>query len=321
VSVLLTTTFLYFLVITLTSFNSFFCCRHMLYYKYSHLANIRPQGVEILSIMIQSCTLPQDISNQMEEKTKVISLNAQQRMYHQNNMQNTRMEEEIVTLMQTFEEQRVQEESSGREMINEEKVKLDDAKAEAVKSQAVIVEEGIARIQKLKAESALEVQRITNRKDESISAMKLEAQREASNLHASTKLEVERKIAQAFIAAAKNRAEASRLLARAEGITAPMLHHKNVHETKLKHIQVCRALANADNMILCDSDDVDANVIVIADSILADAGNRLSRSSVLAELSLMNKVTRGMFDDERVSVVHEAVNGHHRQITNGHNDY
>lgn len=288
----------------------------------SHSSCTRPQGVQILSIMIQSCTLPSEIESQMADKTKVISLNAQQRMYHQNNMQNTRMEEEIVTMMQTFEEQRTQEESTGREMINEEKVKLDDARAEAVKSEATIVEEGIARIEKLRAESALEVQRINNRKDETIATMKLEAQREAANLHSSTKLEVERKIAQASIIAAKNRAEASRLMARAEGITAPMLHHKNVHETKLKHIQVCQRLANADNMILCDSDDNDINVMVIADSILAETGGRMSRSAVLAELSLMNKVSRGMFEqvqDSHHLVLHEAVNGHNRHmIANGH---
>ena len=139
----------------------------------SHSSCTRPQGVQILSIMIQSCTLPSEIESQMADKTKVISLNAQQRMFHQNNMQNTRMEEEIVTMMQTFEEQRTQEESTGREMINEEKVKLDDARAEAVKSEATIVEEGIARIEKLRAESALEVQRINNRKDETIATMKL----------------------------------------------------------------------------------------------------------------------------------------------------
>lgn len=123
-----------------------------------------PQGVQILSIMIQSCTLPQDIEEQMSEKTKVISKNAQQRMFHQNNMQNTRMSEEITTLQQTFEEARTQEISSGKEMINEEKVKFDDAKAEAVKSEAAIVEEGVARIEKLRAESALEVSRVVNRK-------------------------------------------------------------------------------------------------------------------------------------------------------------
>ena len=124
----------------------------------------RPQGVQILSIMIQSCTLPKEIESQMEEKTKAICKNAQQRMFHQNNMQNTRIEEDIITLMQTFEELRHQEESSGAEQINEEKVKLNDAVAEAKKSEAIIIEEGIVRIDKLRAESDLEVQRIISRK-------------------------------------------------------------------------------------------------------------------------------------------------------------
>lgn len=114
--------------------------------------------------MIESCRLPQDIESQMEEKTKVISKNAQQRMFHQNNMQNTRMEEEVVTLLQTFEEKKLQEETSGIEKINEEQVKLNDAIAEAKKSEAAIREEASAKIQKLRAENSLEVQRIVSRK-------------------------------------------------------------------------------------------------------------------------------------------------------------
>lgn len=74
------------------------------------------------------------------------------------------MEEEIVTLVQTFEELRHQEECSGAEQINEEKVMLNDAIAEAKKSEATIIEEGIARIDKLRAESDLEVQRVISRK-------------------------------------------------------------------------------------------------------------------------------------------------------------
>ena len=114
--------------------------------------------------MIQSCRLPEEIESQMEEKTKVISKNAQQRMFHQHNMQNTRMEEEIQTLMQSFEEQRLQEESAGEEQINEEKVKLNDDIAEAEKAVAAIREESNARIHKLIAENSLEKQRIINRK-------------------------------------------------------------------------------------------------------------------------------------------------------------
>lgn len=274
----------------------------------------------------------------------VISKNAQQRMFHQNNMQNTRMEEEIVTLMQTFEELRHQEECAGSEQINEEKVKLNDAVADAKKSEATIIQEGIARADKLRAESDLEVQRVISRKvrvsrepcfvllplfapmistapvinihqDQTIATMKAESHREAAKLHAKTKLEVERKIAEASVIAAKNRAQASRLLARAEGITAPMLAQKNEHITKLKQLDVYRNLANNDNLVLCDTNDSDANVIVIADSILADSASskHLSRSSVIAELSLLNRLSKDMFDrnySDSTPTVNEAVNGY-----------
>ena len=59
--------------------------------------------------------------------------------------------------MLTFAERRCQEESVGRDQINEEKVKLGDARAEAMKSARTIVEEGVARIDRAKAESNLEV--------------------------------------------------------------------------------------------------------------------------------------------------------------------
>ena len=114
--------------------------------------------------MIESCRLPTEIESQMEEKTKVISKNAQQRMFHQNNMQNTRMEEEVVTLLQTFEEKKLQEETAGVEKITEERIKLNDAIAEAEKSEAAIREEAHAKIQKLRAENGLDVQRIVSRK-------------------------------------------------------------------------------------------------------------------------------------------------------------
>jgi len=261
-----------------------------------------PQGVEILSIMIESCRLPQEIESQMEEKTKVISKNAQQRMFHQNNMQNTRMEEEVVTLLQTFEEKKLQEETAGVEKINEEQVKLNDAIAEAIKSEASIREEAHAKIQKLRAENSLEVQRVVSRKEENIAKTRAEAEKEASQLQATTKLEVEKKLAETSLVAEKNRAEASRVMSKAEGIIAPYLARKKVHTTSMKQIDVYRSLAKNQNLIICDSEDGDTNILAVAESILAEnssatsAGHSSSsRSAVMAQLSLMHHGSSGLF--------------------------
>mmetsp|Transcript_25064 Transcript_25064/g.60293 ORF Transcript_25064/g.60293 Transcript_25064/m.60293 type:complete len:525 (-) Transcript_25064:174-1748(-) len=256
-----------------------------------------PQGVEILSIMIESCRLPKEIESQMEEKTKVISKNAQQRMFHSANMQNTRMEEEVVTLLQTFEETKIREETAGIEKINEEKVKLNDAIAGAQKSVAAIREEASSKIQKLRAENSLDVQRIISRKEEAIATMKAEAEKEAAQLQATAKLEAEKKLAEASLTAEKNRANASRVLANAEGVVAPYLAKKNAHITNLKQIDVYRSLALNQNLILCDTDDNAANLVAVADSILSDSDNsgHLSRSAVMAQLSLMNQGSSGLF--------------------------
>ena len=93
----------------------------------------------------------------------IISANAQQRMYHEDAMQNTRMDEETQTMLQTFQEQREQEKQAGLEVINSEQVKLNDAIAQASKSEANIREETRVKIENIFAESSLQVQRVNDR--------------------------------------------------------------------------------------------------------------------------------------------------------------
>lgn len=119
-----------------------------------------PQGVLIESVAIKDVRLPQDITKQMFEKTMVISQNAQQTMFHANQLQNNRMEQEIETLEQTFKEEREAEISAGAKISNAEQVKLDDAKAQATKSEANIREDTNAKLLNIRAESGLEVQRV-----------------------------------------------------------------------------------------------------------------------------------------------------------------
>lgn len=99
-------------------------------------------------------------------------------------------------------------------------------------------------------------------------------------------------LAAASLTAEKYRAEASRVLARAEGVVAPHLAKKNAHITSLKQMDVYRSLAHNQNLILCDTDDSDANLMVVAESILSDpanSGGNPSRSAVMAQLSLMHR--------------------------------
>mmetsp|Transcript_20843 Transcript_20843/g.30227 ORF Transcript_20843/g.30227 Transcript_20843/m.30227 type:complete len:138 (+) Transcript_20843:951-1364(+) len=130
--------------------------------------------------MIKSVHLPSDITSQMSEKTMIISKNAQQRMFHINTLQNTRMDQQVQTLLQTFEEQREQELSSGDEILNAEQVKLNDTIAQAVKEEANIREETKVRIGNMEAENDLEVQRI---KDRMVSCMRTRGSQLSNQLY------------------------------------------------------------------------------------------------------------------------------------------
>jgi hypothetical protein len=125
-----------------------------------------------------------------------------------------------------------------------------------------------------------------------------EAEKEAARLEAATKLETERRLADAGLTAEKNIAEASRILSKAEGVVAPYLARKNAHISSLKQMRVYGTLARDRNLILCDTDNDDANLLVVASSILADAtargGDHASRSAVMARLSLMHLGLNGL---------------------------
>ena len=106
-----------------------------------------PQGVQILSIIVRNITLPKNIVSQMLGKTMNISRSAQQRMEHMYAMQESRMEEEVATMMQTFTEMVSLESTAGAEKINHERVRLEDAGAAADRAEAEIRAETSNRLQ------------------------------------------------------------------------------------------------------------------------------------------------------------------------------
>jgi hypothetical protein len=160
----------------------------------------RPKGVEIQSVIIKSCcqqdrttkrpkpfedlkgaeTIHEELTKlnddvaaalpsraneiKMEEETKIISDSTYHRICQQDRIKKRLMEQEVVTLLQSFEEMRLEEEERGKEKINEAMMKLNDDIAAARKSEMSIREEASGKIQKLCAEKNLEVQRIVNRK-------------------------------------------------------------------------------------------------------------------------------------------------------------
>mmetsp|Transcript_6966 Transcript_6966/g.20896 ORF Transcript_6966/g.20896 Transcript_6966/m.20896 type:complete len:532 (-) Transcript_6966:335-1930(-) len=258
-----------------------------------------PQGVEIQSVMIKQISLPPDITDQMNEKTMVISQNAQQRMYHEDAMQETRMDMEVMKMTQSFSEERERETASGQERINEDMVKLSDEKAQAKKAEANIHEETKVKIDSMLAENSLEVQRVEDRTYESISEMRAQSEKESAELLAHSRASAQSSLADADLTATKNRAEASRTLAAAEGKVAPWLERRKEHETEQKKLGVYKRLADNGGLVVgmgggVEDDDEDANLLTVADAILQDSvaagnGEAGDRSRLMAELALVAK--------------------------------
>ena len=243
--------------------------------------------------MIKSISLPDDITGQMTDRTMVISKQAAQRMTHQNAMQSNRMEQDVATMLQGFHEQREQELTFGTEILNAEQVKLNDAKAEADKMEANICEESNVKIDNLLAENELEVQRIKDRMYETVSNLTAEAEREAAELLANTKVETETIVAAARLQKAKNEAKAAQIIAKAEGKIAPWVEKKKEHETMVKQMDVYKTLANNDNLVISGSSDGETNLVAVADAILQnlDSPDGNSRSAIMAEMAILSRGT------------------------------
>lgn len=238
--------------------------------------------------MIKSISLPSDIEGQMTEKTMIISANAQQRMYHVNEMQNTRMEQEVQTMLQRFDEVRQEELASGTETMNSEQVKLNDAKSQAVKSEKNIREETTVKLNSIEADNSLEVQRINDRMYETATKIRADAEREAAELVATTKVETQTVLADSHLQSTLNKTQAQKIISNAEGKIAPMLAKKKEYETRLREVQVYENLADNPHLIISGSSNEDVNLLAVADSIL-HADTNHSRSAVLAELALLNQ--------------------------------
>lgn len=251
-----------------------------------------PQGVLIESVSIKDVRLPDDITKQMFEKTMVISQNAQQTMFHANQLQNNRMEQEIETLKQTFQEEREAEISAGAKIANAEQVKLDDAKAQATKAEAIIREETSAKLQNIRAESGLECQRVLDSMNAALVKIDTEARREAAEAEANANLEVQTLLASSELQKERNIAKSQEVIAKAEGKIAPWIEKKNEFDTKQLRLNVFEKLAENQELIISSSTDEGVNLVAMSDAILqAPDSDDNSRGALMAQLALMGQGT------------------------------
>jgi hypothetical protein len=140
---------------------------------------------------LKDITIPKQAQEQMQEKTMKNVLMMEQAIHHHEDMQRIKMEQEIQTLLQTLREQKSHEVQSGLEIISREKLKLNDSKAFAEKSEAAIKEEIRVYVDQYFAKNAYEIEQLRSSTDADIKQIESKTKSMCIELLANTKYECE----------------------------------------------------------------------------------------------------------------------------------
>jgi len=241
--------------------------------------------------------LPDQIVMQMAEKTSVIAQNAMQRMTQEFEMLNLKQDEETQTLKQKKQEERDKEKQSGDMSVNEVQVQLDKMKAETKVMLNQIKQDSRVRVQNITANGQLEETKLKQEKDALITKLHSEAVAKAKQLQAEADKYEVKVVSGAKLQATKNQAAATELMAKAEGVAAPFVEARKQFETRMKQINVWKALAANKDLVVSGEKNEELNTMLLCDAIMDDAkGGKETKSQVLSEMLIMQRGSKVMLN-------------------------
>lgn len=255
-----------------------------------------PQGVQISDVIITDVQLPDTIVRQMSEKTTVIAQNAAQKMTQEYDMLTLKQQEEIETLKQRKDEDRRKEVQSGDQRVNEIQVQLDKMKAETKVRLDKIKQESEVTVKSIIADGNLEVAKLEQAKAALLSEKNATAHSNAQKMKAETDMFEAEELSKAKLQATRNTAKAAELMAKAEGVAAPMVEARKQYETKQKLMGVWGKLANNKDLVISGEENPELNAMILSDAILGDSPSENTKSQVLAEMLVMQRGSKVMMN-------------------------
>jgi len=154
-------------------------------------------------------------------------------------------------------------------------------------------------VQTINADGELEVTKLEQDKAAVLSNKKSGANKDAQQLKAETDLFESQRTSEAKLEAARNEAKAVELMAKAEGVAAPMVEARKQYETKLKQMKVWSSLAKNPDLVISGESDVELNTLMLSDAILNDKANEGTKSQVLTEMLVMQRGSKVMLNLEK----------------------
>jgi len=254
----------------------------------------KPQGIDILDVIIQQIILPHHISSDMSQKTMVISLNSEQRMQHKFDMMSLLQDEEVTTIRQAQDEQQMEVLQEGEFQMSQEKLALNVSKAEGNKELNLIKIQSMNDVGMVKAQSGIEVRRIYDASTLTSEKIKLEAESKSTKLNTEAKTEADIIRAKAEYECAVLQSTGDKVVFNAHGIAAPKIRQLRDFTTDQKKIAAQASLASNKRLVITGtSGGKAANKMLVADAALADIQNMdhsglagKARSDMLSEYAV-----------------------------------
>mmetsp|Transcript_14164 Transcript_14164/g.20923 ORF Transcript_14164/g.20923 Transcript_14164/m.20923 type:complete len:524 (-) Transcript_14164:23-1594(-) len=255
-------------------------------------SQFKPQGVEIIDVIIQQITVPEVIQQQMSNKTYVISQNAEQRMQQKYDLQTLRERENIKSLKQKHQDMKDELLQTGEISAKIENIMLQKQKATGKAKLLDIDTKKDIEVGKISAISGREVQKVRDKT--SLEAMKIieNSKAESLTMLAETKAKADKIMAKADLECSRLNAQGNKTRFEAEGVSAPLNRTVNEHTTALKKLEAQLAMASNDKLIITGTaGGEEANRLILTEATLNDAHkstsvNAAERSAVLAQLAV-----------------------------------
>ena len=104
------------------------------------------------------------------------------------------------------------------------------------------------------------------------------------------------KLSEARLQATRNIAQCAELMAKAEGVAAPMVEARKQFETRQKQMKVWESLAKNKDLVVSGEENPELNAILLSDAIMGDKPADSTKSQVLAEMLVMQRGSKVMLN-------------------------
>lgn len=248
---------------------------------------MEPQGVQISDVMIQDVVLPDEIVQQMSNRSLVRSKQEYEMMEQKFEMQGITLNNERKARLVQFTEEQEKAEVEG---ARDTQLQTDKFKERQTVRRIEVndyEEKTNQQVAKVKAETTEMMTSLNFEKKRLVQSLLLEAEEESSKITAEAAAKRNETIAEAALAAAKHRAKAELVIAAAEEKADELLEVDRDLDITDARLEVYHNLVRNSNVVLSGSKDAKLNTLFLSDSILAGKGKGESHASLMAEMNAL----------------------------------